>query len=238
MADTLFVVMPVFNEEASISHVLESWLVVLRNELNENFSILVINDGSRDGTLNIIEQVAKKNREIIILNEKNSGHGQTCIKGYKFALAKRATWVFQIDSDGQCDPAFFHNFWRARNEADAVFGYRNKRDDGFSRFLISRFVALFTFVATCVWVRDPNVPYRLMRREALEKIIDFVPGDFFLANVAIAALLKKTARLKWIDIRFLNRFGGTPSVKAYSFFLHGVKLFRQLRGIKIPVDLT
>ena len=63
----------------------------------------------------------------------------------------------------------------------------------------------------------------------MEKITGKVPPTFHLANILVSVLAKKEAGIKWINIHFRDRVGGTPSVKTISFVKHGFTLFRQLK---------
>jgi len=226
--NNLWVIMPVYNEEEAIGSVIDEW----EKSLSENvagYTFCILNDGSKDGTLGILRQYETKYPQIKIIDKPNSGHGQTCIYGYKLALNNGAEWIFQIDSDGQCAPEYFPQFVQAAHTNKAIYGYRQTRDDGLKRSLISRFVTIFTFFATGQWVRDANVPYRLIHRSVMQKIVDKVPPTFHLANILVSVLSKKEAGIKWINIHFRDRVGGTPSVKTVSFIKHGFKLFRQLK---------
>ncbi|MCB9046023.1 MAG: glycosyltransferase family 2 protein [Chitinophagales bacterium] len=224
----LWVVMPVYNEEEAVSAVIEEWQKCLSENV-EQFTFCIINDGSKDGTLGILRKYEARYKEIKIIDKPNSGHGQTCIYGYQLALDNGAEWIFQIDSDGQCDPVYFPEMLSAAENNKAVYGYRKTRDDGLKRSLISRFVTLFTFFATGQWVRDANVPYRLIHRSVLEQITGKIPESFHLANILVSVLTKKLAGIKWINIHFRDRAGGTASVKTISFVKHGFTLFRQLK---------
>lgn len=227
--DNLWVIMPVYNEEEAISAVIDEWLPVLKKQV-AGFTLCILNDGSKDGTLSILRRYEQQYPEIRIVDKPNSGHGQTCIFGYKLALESGAGWIFQIDSDGQCDPKYFPAVLEAAESCKAVYGYRQTRDDGLKRSLISRFVTLFTFGATGQWVRDANVPYRLIHSSVMAQIVNRVPESFHLANILVSVLTKKIAGIRWVNIHFRDRVGGTPSVKTVSFVKHGFTLFRQLKA--------
>lgn len=227
--NNLWVVMPVYNEEEAVSGVIEEWQKCLSENL-DNYTLCVINDGSKDNTIKILREFEQKYPQIHVIDKPNSGHGQTCIMGYDYAMEKGADWVFQIDSDGQCDPQYFPKFLELSKDHRVIFGYRQSRDDGFKRSVISRFVTMFTYGATGVWVRDANVPYRLIHRTVLEKITGKVPESFHLANILVSVLAQKQEKIKWVNIHFRDRIGGTPSVKTVSFVKHGVKLFKQLKA--------
>jgi dolichol-phosphate mannosyltransferase len=224
----LWVIMPVYNEEAAVGRVVAEWLSALRT-LDCPFRLLAINDGSRDGTLAILQRAAAANPEIAILDQPNRGHGQSCVRGYRLALDAGAEWVLQIDSDGQCDPRFLAALWASRARHPAVLGRRVTRDDGWLRRVASRGVALVVWLATRTWVPDANVPYRLVRRDALEEAVSGVPADFQLANVLVAVRLQRRFGIRWIPIHFRDRLGGSPSVKARGLLGRGVALYRALR---------
>ena len=146
------------------------------------------------------------------------------------ALENNAQWVLQIDSDGQCDPSYFPAFWSGRHRFPAQYGCRVRREDGMIRTVISSIVILVVLLAAGVWVRDPNVPYRLMRADTLVGLVPLIPADVHLANVFLAALQQKHNGIRWIPITFLRRAGGTPSGSLGMFARRGWQLFRQLRS--------
>lgn len=228
MTAKLWVVMPAYNEEAAVNHVVKEWLPALRRRYPD-FVFLALNDGSKDSTLAILNSIAAREQEFRVIDKPNSGHGQTCVLGYRIALKETADWILQIDSDAQCDPVYLDTFFEQAAKNKIVYGLRKSRDDGWKRVCISRFVTLFTFAATGVWVKDCNVPYRLMHRSCLENIVDLVPKDFHLANVLLAVLQQKYFGISWVPIHFRKRIG-TPSVKTFSFVKHGIQLYKQLRN--------
>lgn len=224
----LWVVMPVFNEEAAVAEVFAEWLPALRR-LGVEFRVLAVNDGSTDSTPELLRAIAGANPEVDVHDRPNSGHGQSCAHGYRIALQRGADWVLQLDSDGQCDARFLPALWQASASHPVVFGHRLRRDDGWARWCISRAVSLVGVVAAGTWAADANVPYRLMRRDALERALAELPADFRLVNVLLALRFQRDGGIRWIPIRFRRRFGGSPSLAASAFARQGVMLFRQLR---------
>jgi dolichol-phosphate mannosyltransferase len=225
--ETLWIVMPIYNEEASLELVLREWLPVLRAQ-NVPFVFAAINDGSQDRSLEILNNEARENPEIRVFDKPNSGHGSTCIFGFREALKGGADWVLQIDSDGQCDARYLPIFWKSRMNREVVMGFRYYRKDGWIRFMISRAVSLVVLFASKVWVWDPNVPYRLVPRDVLHESIQKLPADFDLVNVLLSARLKRNSKIKWIPIVFRDRHGGSASVKSGAFLKQGILLFKQL----------
>src|ERR1700730_8227323 len=210
----LVAVMPVYNEEANIAPVITEWLAAFGRE-GINARLLAVNDGSRDNTLSILQKLQTQfPDQLLVLDKPNSGHGRSCRVGYEAALQHNAPWILQIDSDGQCDPEFFPAFWANRNEADCVFGLRVTRGDGIVRKIVSKAASILTSLVTGRDLKDANVPYRMMKRAALEKALPSVPKNFDLQNIALTLALKRNPTLRWayVPIRFRARQGGTNSI--------------------------
>ena len=229
----LYAVMPVYNEEASLPGVIAEWLPVFRS-LGVEFRFDCLNDGSKDRSLEILREHQRENPELIVCDKPNTGHGQTCLLGYRRGLEAGARYIFQIDSDGQCEPSAFPRVWAAKDDAPAVYGNRTVRLDGAHRKWISKIVSLVTWLGTGVWVPDPNVPYRLMSSYIVERALPYIPPDFHLANVAVAAVHTRQRAIRWVNIPFRPRSGGQPSVPFKGFAARGLQLYRQLKGLPLP----
>lgn len=229
----LVAVMPAYNEEENLPVVVGEWVTTFRS-LGIRFAFLVINDGSKDRTGEVLARLEGEYPEVIGWNKSNDGHGGTCRKGYEQAVATRVPWVFQIDSDGQCDPKFFPDFWKARNEADLLFGERVSRDDGLARVLTSRACRWGTFLWTGASLRDPNVPYRLLRSEALQRGMQRIPPDFQIYNVALSLALSREKGLRWryFPIHFPNRAGGVNSINLRAVARMGFQMLSELKRVQ------
>lgn len=103
----ILIVMPVFNEQASLRKVVTEWFSELERYVGK-FVILAIDDGSTDETLENLKALqGELGARLEWISRENRGHGQTCIQGYRIALERKIPYIFQIDSDGQCDPQYF-----------------------------------------------------------------------------------------------------------------------------------
>lgn len=230
----LMVVMPVYNEQASIKKVVTEWFSELENWV-ENFTFLIIDDGSRDNTIGILSKLKLLYGDRLeILTRENRGHGQSCLQGYQIACDRGVPYVFQIDSDGQCDPQYFFRFWRARENFDVIYGFRKSRDDGFRRVIASIVLKMTLLLSQGVHCIDSNVPYRLMKTRAIAPFISKIPRTFFLANVGLAVLLRKHPDIKQgqVRIHFRERYGGEPSVAFAKFGTKAFELVKQLNALK------
>lgn len=233
-ATELIAVMPVYNEQDNIATVIMEWLDAFSRE-GVRCSLIAVNDGSTDGSLSILRKLEVQFPDRIeIIDKANSGHGRSCRAGYDAAVQRGAPWILQIDSDGQCDPAFFPQFWSKRREADCVFGVRVTRDDGRLRKLISTASRVLTSIAAGRDLRDVNVPYRLIGRAALQQALATVPEDFDLQNIALTLALKRNSTLRWahIPIRFRARQGGTNSINFPKIAKMGFTMLKDLHQVR------
>lgn len=229
----LLIVMPVYNEEASVRKVVVEWFEEIEN-WTEQFIFMAIDDGSKDKTRQILERLQRQlGPRLEIVTQPNQGHGQTCLNAYRIAMERKIPFVFQIDSDGQCDPQYFFRFWRQREKCDVVYGRRVRRDDGWRRVLASLILKWTLRIFARVSCVDANVPYRLIRVEVLPNAVSRIPKDFFLANVALSVLLRRTQGVRHgtVPIRFRERYGGEPSVRLGKFGSKAIELVTQIRAL-------
>lgn len=223
----LAVIIPVFNEGRIIINLLNKWLRVISYKNKKNFKLIVINDGSTDDTHKKLKKI--KNKSIVYIKQKNIGHGNTCIKGYKIAIKQKYQIILQIDSDNQCDPKYFMNFLSQINKVDAVFGYRKKREDGIIRLLFSRILSILIFLKVFVYVKDANVPYRMMKRKVLEKTIKKIPDAVILKNAYLSYLIQKEFSIKWINISFKKRLFGKTNYNFKGLFFMILNLLSNIK---------
>lgn len=227
----LLVVLPVYNEQASVRKVAMEFFEEIEN-WTERFVFLALDDGSTDNTPAVLERLRTQlGPRFEIVRHANRGHGQTCLAGYRAAAARGIPSILQIDSDGQCDPQYFFRFWRLRDKADVIYGVRTKRDDGLRRVFASMVLRFFLLVGFRVLCLDANVPYRLMKTTAVAPSVDRIGPDFNLANIGLAVALKKSTGVvhAHVPIRFRERYGGEPSVKLSLFGRKALELYRNIR---------
>lgn len=234
MKDTLYIVMPAYNEEANIEDVIKQWHPVCERIIAEgnNARLVIANDGSKDQTFAIMQQLQQQYPHLIPIDKPNSGHGATVLYLYRYAIKEGANFVFQTDSDGQTLPEEFWQMWEHRHEYDFQIGTRGGREDGKSRVFVTKTLRLVVWLMFGVWVKDANTPFRLMNAVHLQAIMKLIPEDFFLSNVAIAAIaVKKKEKIAWYPITFRPRQGGVNSINMKRIFKIGVKALGDFRMI-------
>ncbi|NPA34422.1 MAG: glycosyltransferase family 2 protein [Chlorobi bacterium] len=194
----LVLVMPAYNEEEGIADVVKQWIEVLRNVVGPSrFKMLVIDDGSKDRTFEVLKSLEQEIPELIVDTHPNMGHGPTIVKGYKKAIDMGANWVAQADSDNPIPPTEFVKLWNNRDKGDFIQGWRAGRQEHWFRKKIvtpgARFVSRYLFGST---LRDPNIPFRLMKAEVLQRYLEWLPEPVpFAPNVFLSAFAGREGRV-------------------------------------------
>ena len=204
------VVIPVFNEEKLIGECIDEWLNVL-DSVNLNYEILIIDDGSSDATISIVERYGD-NQNIQAIIKQNEGHGPTILAGYKRAVGI-AEWVFQADSDNEISPNQFSALWSRRQGQDAVIAWRQGRNQTTVRRLVTFFARVTTKVLFRCHLRDVNIPFRLFRSETLTILLEKIPSDTFAPNIALSgALSLMNFQVEECPVVFNERIVGESSL--------------------------
>lgn len=210
----LIVVIPVYNEQDCIEEVLTSWGSFLEGYLKGvSFKIIVVNDGSKDNTRNILDAVASKHAYLHIEHQKNGGHGEAVLNGYTLALKFDPDWIFQVDSDNQFLPEDFPKLWENRNKSNFILGYRKKRYDEFNRLVITRIVRMIIFLLYRVVITDSNIPYRLIKGSYMKLLLRDLPGRPFAPNIFLSVMARKDGNeLMFIPVTHKERETGQVSI--------------------------
>lgn len=225
MAYDLAIVMPVYNEQACIISVVESWVTVLSN-LNIDFQFLILNDGSTDGTKEALD-FFNKDRRIKIIHKHNTGHGPSILLGYRKAV-QIAEWVFQCDSDDEMKADCFTGLWEKSKRYHALFGIRKDRHQTLSRKLITICSRMIIRLLYGPGIVDVNTPYRLIRSTILKQIIFQIPEDTFAPNIIISGTLSKMgARIYEHSVPHENRKTGKASLLKLKLLRSTMRAFWQ-----------
>ena len=239
--DIVFFVMPAYNEAANIETTVNLWHSTISDILSKEdvvWKLIVCDDGSKDNTYSILQQIKSKYPHLEVLTKQKSGHGPTLLYLYKNAIESGCNYVFQTDSDGQTEPMEFKHFWNNREKYDFQIGRRSKRQDGFSRIVVTRTLRLVVRLTMGVFVEDANTSFRLMRADKLKELMRYVPDDFFLSNVALSALaVKKNYSIGWHTVTFKPRQGGVNSINLKRIFKIGWKAIGELHEISKKASL-
>lgn len=220
--------MPVYNEAEGITEVVADWTSRL-DGLGLSYEFLLYNDGSKDETGARLDELATRYPSVRAIHQTNRGHGPTILRGYREA---RGDWVFQTDSDDEIPASAFESVWARREGFDAVFGIRTGRPSGAGRRLLTRGAALAVRLLFGRGPRDTNVPFRLVRREVLQRLIDHIPGDTFAPNVILSGLTARHAvRFTEVPVPAVARRLGQTTIIGMKTLKLGARAARQTLAV-------
>jgi len=205
------VIIPTYNEKENIAAILNAI-----HALQQNFHVLVIDDGSPDGTAEIVRQLQSGYNSTVFLQERKGklGLGTAYIHGFKWALAKGYDFIFEMDADFSHNPADLlrlHNVCK-NGGADAAIGSRYVKGGGLinwpaNRIALSKGASLYTRLLLWMPFKDTTAGFMCYKREVLETInldqISFV-GYAFQIEMKYAAW-KLGFKIKEVPIQFEDR---------------------------------
>ena len=225
----LTVVMPVYNEAAAIGGVVRAWAAEL-DRLGIDYEMRVYDDGSRDASATVLEELSHEVKHLLVTRHSNRGHGPTILRGYREA---RGEWVFQNDSDGEMEPDSFSLLWNRRADYDFLLGIRGGREWTPPRWVMTRASRLAVRMLFGKGILDVNTPYRLMRRERLAQLLTKLPDDLFAPNVILSGLaVRHHLRIYQTEVPHQGRRTGVASLAGVRKLIKpAMKSLRQTREI-------
>lgn len=230
--DTLYIVMPAYNEEENIEDVVRSWYPIIA-VANMESRLVVADSGSSDRTHSILSNLQIEFPKLKILSDTGKQHGPKVIALYHYAIEHEADFIFQTDSDGQTNPAEFEKFWNMRDSYVAILGHRQAREDGPARAFVEKVVCFFLKLYFGVNVPDANAPFRLMRADTVEKYLSKLPEDYNLPNVMLTAYFSYyNESITFKTINFRPRQGGMNSINIPKIIQIGWKALGDFRTFK------
>jgi len=239
MNTNIDLVLPAHNEGESIGLTLKEFYQIATVEQGYSIRFIVCEDGSKDNTVEVIQETAKSVPVLLISENFRKGYSRAVIDGFK---ASTAPLVGFIDSDGQCDPKDFASLYQEmmRKDCDLVVGYRNPRKDHWMRLLMSGAFNQVYKIYFNVGLKDPSCPYLLIKREALMRVLDGNVGilkqgfwwEFFArarARKLSICQVPVTHRIRTAGETVVYLPTKVPGI-AYEHLLGLAKLSRELKG--------
>ena len=233
------IVMPVYNEEAVIKESVTEWVDALK-ALGIAFTLYAINDGSRDKTKESLDDLAKNEPHLKVLHKENEGHGATILRGYEIACETDNEWVFQTDSDAQFYPEDFVKLWNLRDKFDLILGFRAKRNDPFSRIIITTILKVIIFLKFRIFIKDANCPYRLMKRGTLKTLLKAIPANVFAPNIFLSIIAATTlgGRFGQIEVRHRERTSGKCSIRHIKLLKCAIRSLKEVITFSPPKEVS
>jgi glycosyltransferase involved in cell wall biosynthesis len=203
-------ILPVFNEKKSLFYVVEKWHNFFE-EKNIIHEFVICEDGSTDGTKELIKDMLKIFPISSQSSEIRTGYGQGVIRGI---LSAKYDYIICIDSDGQCMPNSFMKFYnQITQEVDILIGNRNPRKDPFIRLVYSKLFKIVHDILFKSNIRDPSCPYVLAKKSVFLELLDklhYLKEGFWWGFVGAAIMKKKN--IKEIEIQHFERYDGSTVV--------------------------
>lgn len=239
MSLLLSIVMPAYNEEEVIDVVVEQWTSMLTHEFpTDTTRLIVVNDGSRDKTGAILDALKPRYPKLMVVHQPNGGHGNAVVNGYRQAVALDSEYVFQTDSDDQFVTEDFRKLWAKRDESPFILGYREERFDAPARLFITRILRLSIALIYGTYIKDSNIPFRLIRGSFLRKLLAQLPDPTpFAPNIFLAVMAKKAGfDLFDIPITHKERLTGTVSILKWKLLKVCFQSFGELAQFRLDLS--
>jgi dolichol-phosphate mannosyltransferase len=206
------VIVPTYNERENIARLIETVLAQ-----DPRLEVLVVDDGSPDGTGAIVEGIMATNYRVHILRRASKlGLGTAYIAGFRWALEKKYDFIFEMDADFSHDPSHLRDFLRAIGASDLVLGsrYRNGKvtvvNWPIGRLMLSYFANVYARAVTGLPVWDATGGFKCFRRVVLEAIdLSKVRSNGYAFQIEMSfRAWKRGFRIVEIPIVFVDRTEG------------------------------
>lgn len=210
------VIIPTYNERENITRILGAVLAE-----DERLDVLVVDDGSPDGTGDIVDAIGRATGRVHLLRrEKKLGLGTAYLAGFRWALERPYACVFEMDADFSHDPTHLPDFLHAVQGADLVLGsrYREGRVSvvnwPIGRLLLSYFANVYARFVTGLPVWDGTGGFKCFRREVLEAIdLGKVRSNGYAFQIEMSMRAwKRGFKIVEIPIVFVDRTEGTSKM--------------------------
>ena len=218
------IIIPTYNEKENIEKII---LKVF--SLDVDFDILIVDDGSPDGTANIVKEIQKSYPKKLHIVERTGklGLGTAYIFGFKWALKNNYDYIFEMDADFSHDPDDLIRLYKACHEekGDVAIGSRyikgvNIVNWPMSRLLMSFFASKYVKIITGMPIHDSTAGFKCYKRSVLEKInlekIQFV-GYAFQIEMKFTAW-KYGFNVVEVPVIFTDRQEGASKMSGGIFF--------------------
>ena len=225
---SLSVVLPAYNEAENISEMVSSVMKTVK-PLTDDYEIIVVDDGSRDGTAEVVRGLSAEWPQVRLLgHEVNRGYGAALYSGLRAATKDL---IFFTDADRQFELADLHKFWPEIEGVDMVIGYRPERADPFHRRLFGWGWSWLTNLLFGYTARDVDCAFKLFRREIMDNIDVRSMGATFSAEFLVRAKARGYT-IRELPVRHLPRTAGSQTGSRLDVIL---RAFRELLAFRIEM---
>jgi dolichol-phosphate mannosyltransferase len=209
------VIIPTYNEKENIPVIIPEIL-----SIDERINVLVVDDNSPDGTGQIADNLSERDSRIHVLHrQQKQGLGMAYLAGFRWALEKNYTCMFEMDADFSHRPVYLRDFLSTIADYDLVIGSRyidgvNVINWSMFRLLLSFYANVYTRWITGLPLRDATGGFKCYRREVLQAIdFDQIKSDGYSFQIEMSFnAWCKGFRIKEIPIIFYEREAGSSKM--------------------------
>jgi dolichol-phosphate mannosyltransferase len=229
------VVTPTYNEADNITRLIPAVLGQA-----SGLEVLIVDDGSPDGTAELVRGMMKADSRIHLLERKSKmGLGSAYVAGFKYAIQHLYDCVFEMDADFSHSPDEIPNFLKKIEEFDLVVGSRYTNgvrvlNWPIRRLMLSFTANLYTRIVTGMPLRDATGGFKCYRRRVLEAInLDNIKSNGYAFQIEMSyKAWRKGFKLVEIPITFIDRRSGVSKMSKHivyeAFFMVWILRFRTL----------
>ncbi|MFA6236796.1 MAG: polyprenol monophosphomannose synthase [Bacteriovorax sp.] len=223
------IIIPTYNEIDNVEKIVRTLFV-----LYPNISILIIEDGSPDGTTEAVRGLMKNYTNLSIIERKSKlGLGTAYITGFKWALERSYQYIFEMDCDFSHDPLQITDLLKEAIQNDLVIGSRYK--DGMRivnwplrRLILSYMASLYTRLITGIPVYDTTSGFKCFKRSALESLnFEKIISNGYAFQLEINyKIWAKGLKIVEVPIIFYERRDGQSKMESIIIFEAMIAVFR------------
>ena len=233
--EKVLIIIPTYNEKDNIGLLVPSIETTV-----PGVHILVVDDGSPDGTSAFVKEMGKQRKNLFVLDRpRKEGLGKAYIGGFHWALSRGYEYIFEMDADFSHDPKYLPDFLAAIEHNDLVIGSRYKCGVNvinwpMKRLLLSYCASIVARIITGLPLRDCTAGFKCFRRAVLEKIsLDTIDSSGYAFQIEMNFFTwKNKFRIAEIPIVFTDRQRGTSKMST-KIIREALVLLWKLRFVSI-----
>lgn len=231
---SLSLVLPAYNEEGNIEFVVRRAIEILP-AIVDDFEIIVVNDGSKDATPQIIDRLAAEDARVRPLHQPNKGYGGALTTGFE---ATTGDYVMFMDSDRQFDIADIKLLAPFVASYDIVAGFRMERSDPIHRRINAEVFNIVVRILFGVHMRDLDCAFKIFRGDMIRSLELTSSGALINAEMQ-AKLRRQGATLEQVGVPHYPRIAGTATGGNLRVIVHAmgetIVLWRRMHRYQPPI---
>jgi glycosyltransferase involved in cell wall biosynthesis len=206
-------------------------------KIAEKFEIIIINDGSIDGTSLIAERLTKYYPCVRLVSQSNKGYGGALKSGF---INSKYDWIFYTDSDLQFDLKELKRFITHTDYYDLIIGYRKNRAEGWKRQIFTVALKIWNnfFLAFPLSIKDIDCGFKLLHKRVVKNASPLISDGAMLSTEILLKAYRSNFRIKQIGVSHYSRMSGKPTgnnLKVISRAVRDTFILQKHLLLRIPI---